>query len=56
MSANTGVWLEDLTWPEAKSRYEAGALVVIPVGAASKAHGPHLPPARSPRSCSSACP
>ena len=43
MSANTGVWLEDLTWPEAKARFEADALVVIPVGAASKAHGPHLP-------------
>ena len=43
MSANTGVWLEDLTWPEAKARFEAGALVVVPVGAASKAHGPHLP-------------
>jgi len=43
MSANTGVWLEDLTWPEAKVRFEAGALVVVPVGAASKAHGPHLP-------------
>ena len=43
MSANTGVWLEDLTWPEAKARFEAGALVVIPVGAAAKAHGPHLP-------------
>ncbi len=43
MSTNTGVWLEDLTWPEAKVRFEAGALVVIPVGAASKAHGPHLP-------------
>ncbi|HEY2610957.1 MAG TPA: creatininase family protein, partial [Reyranella sp.] len=43
MSANTGVWLEDLTWPEAKARFEAGMPVVIPVGAASKAHGPHLP-------------
>src|SRR5229473_988986 len=43
MSANTGVWLEDLTWPEAKARFEAGMLVVIPIGAASKAHGPHLP-------------
>ena len=38
-----GAWLEDLTWPEAKARFEAGALVVVPVGAASKAHGPHLP-------------
>jgi creatinine amidohydrolase len=38
-----GAWLEDLTWPEAKARFEAGALVVVPVGAAAKAHGPHLP-------------
>lgn len=38
-----GVWLEDLTWPEAKQRFDAGALVVVPVGAAAKAHGAHLP-------------
>ena len=38
-----GVWLEDLTWPEAKARFDANAVVVIPVGAAAKAHGPHLP-------------
>lgn len=43
MSANTGVWLEDLTWPEAGARFAAGELVVIPIGAAAKAHGPHLP-------------
>lgn len=43
MTSNTGAWLEDLTWPEAKARFEAGALVVVPVGAAAKAHGPHLP-------------
>jgi creatinine amidohydrolase len=43
MSVNTGVWLEDLTWVEAKVRFEAGMPVVIPIGAASKAHGPHLP-------------
>src|SRR5262249_17965638 len=43
MSANTGVWLEDLTWPEAQARFAAGGLVVVPVGAAAKAHGPHLP-------------
>ena len=43
MSANTGVWLEDLTWPEAKAYFETGMPVVIPIGAASKAHGPHLP-------------
>lgn len=38
-----GAWLEDLTWQEAKARFDAGAVVVVPVGAASKAHGPHLP-------------
>lgn len=38
-----GVWLDELTWPEAKQRFDAGAPVVIPIGAASKAHGAHLP-------------
>ncbi|MBS0540455.1 MAG: creatininase family protein [Proteobacteria bacterium] len=38
-----GAWLEDLTWPEAKARFEGGAAVIVPIGAASKAHGPHLP-------------
>jgi creatinine amidohydrolase len=38
-----GAWLEDLSWPEAKARFDANALVVMPVGAAAKAHGPHLP-------------
>jgi creatinine amidohydrolase len=39
----TGVWLEDLTWPEAKRRFDGDAVVVVPIGAASKAHGAHLP-------------
>lgn len=43
MNAHTGVWLEDLTWFEAKARFDAGAVVIVPVGAAAKAHGPHLP-------------
>jgi creatinine amidohydrolase len=38
-----GAWLEDLSWPEAKARFDAGAAVVLPIGAAAKAHGPHLP-------------
>lgn len=38
-----GVWLEDLTWQEAKQQFDAGALVVVPVGAGAKAHGAHLP-------------
>jgi creatinine amidohydrolase len=43
MAADTGVWLEDLTWPEAKARFAADAAVVVPIGAVAKAHGPHLP-------------
>ena len=43
MTMKSGAWLEDLTWQEAKVRFDAGAVVVVPVGAASKAHGPHLP-------------
>jgi len=39
----TGVWLEDLAWPEAKARFNGDPVVMIPVGAAAKAHGPHLP-------------
>jgi creatinine amidohydrolase len=38
-----GAWLEELTWPEARARFDAGAVVVIPIGAAAKAHGAHLP-------------
>jgi creatinine amidohydrolase/Fe(II)-dependent formamide hydrolase-like protein len=38
-----GVWLEDLTWSEAKARFDANAVVIVPIGAAAKAHGPHLP-------------
>ncbi|MDP1840164.1 MAG: creatininase family protein [Reyranella sp.] len=43
MTIERGAWLEDLTWQEAKARFDGGAVVVVPVGAASKAHGPHLP-------------
>jgi creatinine amidohydrolase len=43
MTKQGGVWLEDLTWLEARARFDGGAVVVVPVGAASKAHGPHLP-------------
>jgi creatinine amidohydrolase len=38
-----GVWLEELSWLEAKARFGGDAVVIIPIGAASKAHGPHLP-------------
>lgn len=39
----TGVWLEELSWFEAKGRFDSGAVVVIPIGAIAKEHGPHLP-------------
>lgn len=38
----SGAFLEDLTWKEADARFRAGAVVVVPVGAAAKEHGPHL--------------
>jgi creatinine amidohydrolase len=38
-----GVWLEDLTWPEAKEWFDRGALVLLPIGAIAKEHGRHLP-------------
>ena len=38
-----GVFLEELTWMEAEARLGPGAVVVVPVGAIAKEHGPHLP-------------
>lgn len=38
-----GVWLEDLTWPEAKDWFDREPVVMIPIGAASKEHGHALP-------------
>ncbi|HEY4230846.1 MAG TPA: creatininase family protein [Thermoanaerobaculia bacterium] len=40
--AKGGVLLEDLTWVEAEKRLTPDAVVVIPLGAGSKEHGPHL--------------
>ena len=37
-----GVLLETLTWPQAEARLTPDAVVVIPLGAAAKEHGPHL--------------
>ena len=37
-----GSLLADLTWIEAKARLTPAAIVVIPLGAAAKEHGPHL--------------
>ena len=37
-----GILLENLTWPEAEKVLTPETIVVIPLGAASKEHGPHL--------------
>lgn len=38
-----GVWLQDLSWPEAKTRIDSGAVIIVPIGAAAKEHAHHLP-------------
>ena len=40
--AQKGVLLEDLTWQEAEKVLKPETIIVIPVGAESKEHGPHL--------------
>lgn len=42
IAAPKGVVLERLTWPEAETVLRDDTVVVIPIGAASKEHGPHL--------------
>ena len=37
-----GVLLENLTWVEAEAHLKPDAIIVIPLGAAAKEHGPHL--------------
>jgi creatinine amidohydrolase len=37
-----GVYLQNLTWPEAEKVLKPETVVVIPLGAAAKEHGPHL--------------
>jgi creatinine amidohydrolase len=39
---NKGLLLEDLTWMEAEKALNEQTVVVIPLGAAAKEHGPHL--------------
>ena len=35
--------VEAMTWPQVAARIRQGAAAVLPVGAAAKEHGPHLP-------------
>jgi creatinine amidohydrolase len=39
----SGAFLGDLTWPEAETRLAQAPMVVLPIGAGAKEHGPHLP-------------
>jgi creatinine amidohydrolase len=41
--AQTATTLGSLTWPEAATRLTPATVVVVPLGAESKEHGPHLP-------------
>src|SRR5687767_13076105 len=41
-SARRGTLLADLTWLEAERTLTRDAIVVLPLGAAAKEHGPHL--------------
>ena len=40
--APSGVRLEDLTWTEAEAVLTPDSVVVLPIGAQAKEHGPHL--------------
>jgi len=42
-NGSPGAFAAQLSWPELERRVKAGAVVVLPVGAACKEHGPHLP-------------
>lgn len=41
-AADRGILLENLTWPEAEKVLKPETVVMIPLGAESKEHGPHL--------------
>jgi creatinine amidohydrolase len=42
IARDKGILLEDLTWQEAGKALRPDTVVVIPIGSASKEHGPHL--------------
>ncbi len=42
-SPRGSVWIENLTWMEAERVLEEYEVVMIPLGARTKEHGPHLP-------------
>lgn len=42
-SVSPGAFVAQLRWPEVAQRISDGAVAVLPIGAACKQHGPHLP-------------
>ena len=38
-----GLYLENLTWPEAEAEFKKNTVAVLPIGARTKEHGYHLP-------------
>ena len=40
---NKAIFLEDISWTSAKQLLTADAVIVIPLGAGAKEHGPHMP-------------
>ena len=40
---NKAIFLEDITWPQAQKMLTSETVVLIPLGAGAKEHGPHLP-------------
>ena len=40
---NPGVYLGELSWPEAEQRLRQSPIVIIPFAAGAKEHGAHLP-------------
>lgn len=43
VTADSGAYLGDLSWPEAEARIQQAPIVVIPFAAGAKEHGAHLP-------------
>ncbi|MGH8743287.1 MAG: creatininase family protein [Burkholderiales bacterium] len=39
----SGAWVAARAWPEVEKRIQSGAMAILPVGAAAKEHGRHLP-------------
>jgi creatinine amidohydrolase len=43
VGSKTGRFIEDMTWPEVAEAFRADCPVIVPIGAAAKEHGHHLP-------------